>query len=238
MPTTTISSQAIAAALERSFLSPLPEPAVSALLEGSVLHHYQSGTVVAEEGSVQSVGLVVDGLIRVFVGSADGWQVTVRHVRQGGVFGVGAIFGGLAVTNVHAIHQSLILELSSDVLRSMASGDPQVSWAVAHEAADRLGSAYTELVFLSRSSLHTRVARELLDLANATASGGGLEVWIHQDELAETLGTAREVVGRILAVMKREGLIQARPGTITIVDPARLRLVAGSNGRASGHGHE
>jgi CRP/FNR family cyclic AMP-dependent transcriptional regulator len=65
-----------------------------------------------------------------------------------------------------------------------------------------------------------RVARHLLDLA---AEGGPeLVAPVSQQQLADAVGTVREVVVRVLRDLRRAGVIRTGRDRIVIVDPARL----------------
>jgi len=65
-----------------------------------------------------------------------------------------------------------------------------------------------------------RLARALLE----TAEGGASH--LTQRDLAELAGTAREVAGRELREMEREGAIRIARGMTTLVDPRRLERIA------------
>lgn len=67
-----------------------------------------------------------------------------------------------------------------------------------------------------------RLAHKLLDLAD----GAGV-VAATQQQLASELGTAREVVSRVLTEFRRRGWIESTRGTIELRDRAALRHLAG-----------
>jgi CRP/FNR family transcriptional regulator, cyclic AMP receptor protein len=71
-----------------------------------------------------------------------------------------------------------------------------------------------------------RVERHLLDLAaqprprrEAVAE---IVVPITQQELADAVGTVREVVVRVLGELRRDGVVRTERNCIVILDPARL----------------
>ena len=69
-----------------------------------------------------------------------------------------------------------------------------------------------------------RLARALIAAAN-----DGVVTTTHQT-LAAELGTAREVVSRVLRRMEREGAIVVERGAVRILDPKRLAAVARGGG--------
>lgn len=210
-------------AVRSSVFSPLESSVVATLLRDSVMHHYTQGAVVTHIGDEAVMGLVLRGLLRSFVETPDGWQLTVRYSRRGDLFGLLAIDSRQEMTGIQAIHDSVILAFDGRRVVQMASQDSALAWLLAREAASRLGHAYRELVFQARAPLDARLARELLARAISHTPTATPEIVVQQEELAEAIGTAREVIGRTLRRMRQDGLIRTRPGRITLLDPERLQ---------------
>jgi CRP-like cAMP-binding protein len=78
-----------------------------------------------------------------------------------------------------------------------------------------------------------RLARQLLLLASA---GPGRDPVVHagQQELADAIGSVREVVTRNLHALHEEGLVDVARDEITLVDPIALAQVADDPGRRPG----
>ena len=66
------------------------------------------------------------------------------------------------------------------------------------------------------------LAQQLLDVSH-----GGETVIATQQQLASELGTAREVVGRLMAEFQRQGWISTTRGTLVINDRDQLQALAG-----------
>jgi CRP-like cAMP-binding protein len=81
---------------------------------------------------------------------------------------------------------------------------------------------------VDRLALHTvqgRLARLLLDQADATASGEPLPP-LTQSDMAARLGTVREMVARTLKGFEVQGLIRLDHGAITVLDKQGLAAQA------------
>ncbi len=72
-------------ALAQSFLAQLPVDLIERLREDGERVDYPAGAVVYQAGSPPRAALVVRGLMRVFLSSPGGRQVTVRYARPGNV---------------------------------------------------------------------------------------------------------------------------------------------------------
>jgi CRP/FNR family transcriptional regulator, cyclic AMP receptor protein len=66
------------------------------------------------------------------------------------------------------------------------------------------------------------VARHLLDLAAQHQRGPDLVAHVSQQELADAVGTVREVVVRTLRELRQEGLLETGRAGIRILAPERL----------------
>ena len=81
-------------ALARSFLAELPTELAGRLRAEGERADYPAGTTVYRAGSAPQVALVVRGLIRVYLSSPGGRQVTVRYARPGDVLGIAVLVAG------------------------------------------------------------------------------------------------------------------------------------------------
>lgn len=72
--------------------------------------------------------------------------------------------------------------------------------------------------------IDVRLAERLLILA-----GGDREIAATHQEIASELGTAREVISRVLNDFQNRGLIVQSLGRITMSDKSALRAIAESN---------
>src|SRR5947208_2338039 len=74
-----------------------------------------------------------------------------------------------------------------------------VAWAFAQESAHRLYEVLEELAGKTFATVRQRVVRHLLDLAASRRTADGrLVALVNQQDLANSVGSVREVVARIL----------------------------------------
>jgi len=204
-------------ALAHSFLAELPAEVISELRAGGERADYPAGTTVYQPGSEPRAALVVRGLLRVFLASLEGRQVTVRYARPGDVLGIAVLVGGPASVGVQAVEPSGLFRLSSRTLFAAARRDARVSWAIAGELNRRLYDTLEQTAVNAFGSVRQRVAAHLLDLASA------------QQELADAVGSVREVVARVLRELRVAGVIATAADRIVILDAARLYAESGGS---------
>lgn len=71
---------------------------------------------------------------------------------------------------------------------------------------------------------HRRVAAHLLDLASAQQRPQGrLVAQVSQQELADAVGSVREVVARVLRDLRLAGIVATAPDSVVVLDAPRLQ---------------
>jgi CRP/FNR family transcriptional regulator len=215
-------------ALAHSFLAHLPPEVRDGLHTAGERADYPAGTTVYRAGSDPRAALVVRGLLRVFLTSAEGRQVTVRYARPGDVLGIAVLVGGPATTSVQAVEPSSVFRISARTLIAAARRDPRVSWAIAEELNRRLYEVLEQTAVNAFGSVRQRVAAHLLDLASAQQHPRGrLAARVSQQELADAAGSVREVVARVLRDLRVAGIVATTADSVVILDPARLYAESG-----------
>ena len=216
-------------ALARSFLAGLPPELVVSLRAEGERVDYPVGTIAYRAGDdPRAPGLVVRGLVRVFLSSSGGRQVTVRYARPGDVLGIAVLVGGPTNTSVQMVEPSSVFRIGARTLTAAALRDPRVSWAIAEVLNRRLYDVLEQTAVNAFGSVRQRIATHLLDLASdGQRPHGRLEAHVSQQELADAAGSVREVVARALRDLRAAGIVATAADSVVILDPARLYAESG-----------
>lgn len=215
-------------AFSRSFLARLPSEVVRALRAEGERTENPSGTTVYTAGAEPHAALVVRGLLRVYMTSAEGRQVTVRYARPGDVLGIAVLVGGPADVGVQAVRASALFRISARTLTAAAHRDARVGWALAEELNRRLYGTLEQIAVNAFGSVRQRVAVHLLDLASSQQhTRDCLVARVTQQELADAVGSVREVVARVLRDFRQAGVVTTSADAVVIVDAARLYAESG-----------
>ncbi|TGK12521.1 Crp/Fnr family transcriptional regulator [Leptospira fletcheri] len=220
-------------ALESSIFSSLEKQTYLPLVERGFSVRFKAGQIVERKvGDPEYAGLVVSGFFRMYLFAESGRQITVRYTKRGDMMGiVGALseeekIGEPEETFVQALTDSEILALSFEDLRKYGKRSPELAWAFAKECARRTYAALRELYGVSFTGVRQRLARHLLVNATSGENPPFLSVILSQQNLADSIGTVREVVVRELRSLKQEGLIIGHRNRIEILDPIALHSVS------------
>lgn len=221
------------AAWQHSFLESFPSAATVELASAARPEHLPAGTVLhcSGDGPFQALALVVDGLIRAYLRSSDGREVTVRYVGAGEVVGLATVISGAGDHGVQALADTAVVWLATYRLRALAARHAGVAWPLARYLAQQVLIGQELLAEDVFRSVRARVARHLLDLA--AREGAQFVVDTSHRTLADAIGSVREVVARAVRALLDEGLIERAGTRIVLLDPAALhRAASGGGGRA------
>jgi CRP/FNR family transcriptional regulator len=207
--------------LRSGFLSTLPPAAAERLVAEAIRINVPAGSIVYRDEEAPQLLVVVTGLLRIFVSSADGRQVTVRYARSGDVAGLALTISGPAPMGIQAMTPALLVALRTRTLRAMLASDPGVARACAEELGRQVQSLLVDVAEQAFLPVRQRLARQLLVLAKR-GRGRHLVVTASQQELADAIGSVREVVARTLHGLQEDDLVCVSRGGIELLDPLRL----------------
>ena len=212
----------VAAALQRSFLGRLPPDAVADLLEGQQILDLPADTTFYREGGPPRVFLMISGLVRLFL-TRSGREVTVRYCRPPDVIGTALAVEGPLEVFAQTIAPTTLHGIDVRELDEAAHRDAAVAFALAEELSHRLDETLEQIAINAFGSVKQRVATHLLDLASSAGrSDARLAAGVSQQELADAVGSVREVVARALRDFRVAGLVATSTDEVVILDAIGL----------------
>ena len=213
----------------------LPIDTIKSLVEGGRVAALSAGHTVYAEADTGGLAAVLDGLLRVYMHASDGRQVTVRYARAGDLLGVPSLVAGPAPVFVQAVVPASAFYFDADRVKRAARADASIAWLFAEESVHRLYDVLEELAGNAFASVRQRVIRHLLDLAASQPASAALTAFVSQQDLANSVGSVREVVARVLAELRAERLVRTSPGRVEILDPVRMSRQLWSRMRDQSH---
>jgi CRP/FNR family transcriptional regulator len=149
--------------------------------------------------------------------ASDSRQVTLRYARKGDLIGAAAVLTGPSLVHVQAMTDARLKMLDYPRLQRLADESPKVANWLARDLAERLNDAFQQLALRTFGTIKQRVAHHILDMA-----GGDLVAPVKQQDIADAIGSVREVVARALRELRHEHIVATGPRGIKILDPDRL----------------
>jgi CRP/FNR family cyclic AMP-dependent transcriptional regulator len=207
----------------------LPAPARAALARRGVLLSFARGEYLFHAGDApRGLFLVLEGRVRV-INERDGRRHLVHEDTAGATLGeVPLVQGGGYPASALAASATRCALFSHDALHAAIAASPDVAWFLMRGLAARIRILVARLAQMSSTPIRQVLAAMILERAIGNAP---LALGASQQELAESLGTVREVVARQLTALKRAGAIRsAGRGRIAVADRKKLTALARPGG--------
>ena len=181
---------------------------------------YRRGQVVFhDEDPADALHLVVDGHFAVRVTTPAGESVLLAIIGPGDAFGELALISDSSRgATVQAFSDGETLALHRDAFEALRRARPQVDRSLALMLAERLRRVNDLLTEAHYVDADVRVRRRLLELGEAFEG----TVPLTQEEIAQTAGTSRATVNRVLREEEAAGAVELGRGRTTITDAAAL----------------
>ena len=170
-----------------------------------------------EGDACDRVAFVTDGEIRVAKGSPEGREIEIYRVVpvEPCVLELSAAMGGHGYpANAVAASAGRAVTVPADALLSLLADDPGVQRYVFGFMSSRLAS----VMQLVQEVAFRRMDDRLAAFLRREAGGTPPAVHMTHDAIAERLGTAREVVSRLLGQMAQRGEVELRRGEVRVID--------------------
>ncbi|WP_087066001.1 Crp/Fnr family transcriptional regulator [Intestinibacillus massiliensis] len=202
-----------------------------ALLRNAVTERHAKKGEVLHNGSEDCVGLLLvkEGQLRAYMLSEEGREITLYRLldRDICLFSASCVLHSIAFdVSVQAERDTVFLHIPSSVYQELM----QQSAAVANYTNEVMASRFSDVMWLMDQVLYKRMdARVAAFLLEESALAGTAELKITHEAIARHLGSAREVVTRMLKYLQNEGAVAVSRGGVTITDAEALGQIAGDS---------
>jgi len=200
-----------------------------ALEQSALLRSVPKGTIL-HNGSLDCIGLLVirSGQLRVYITSDDGREITIYRLLEQDIclLSASCVLKSIQFDiTISAEKDTELWVISPHFYKSLM----EESAVVANYTNQILSSRFTDVMWLIEQvmwkSFDKRLARFLIDEAVLERTN---TLQITHEKIASHLGTAREVVTRMLKYFQAEGMVKLTRGAIEILDENRLEELTDS----------
>jgi CRP-like cAMP-binding protein len=217
-----------------------PHPAPSQMKEGFLAKlkaselttsFYPKGAILFEDGQ-KSRGFYVmlEGRAKVFMNAAHGKSLILGFFGPGATLGLAAaILGREQVSTAEIVRPAKVAFVSRTTLLEHLRSDAMAALDVAGLMSDACYFALRRMRTLDLCrSAQQRLARFLIELrADAFQAASSVKLDVSQETLAQMLGLSRETVARLIADLKRQGILDWKRSEMTIKNRSALEALAG-----------
>lgn len=222
-------NQLIAPAPTAGFLARVGLERAAELTAMGTRRGYPAGAILFMEGDVAHEAVVLlEGDLKVVVGSADGRDVVLDVFGPGELVGEWSVIDGKTRSaTVTALSDALVLSLPAAQFRAFLDRHPEVREGLLLDTIGRLRAQVRHQLEFGAGDAMGRVCARLVELADRFGYLDGDTTVIHsplsQADLAAWTGLSREAVVKAMRQLRSTGWISNRGPDITVHDLDRLR---------------
>lgn len=197
------------------------------ILKTAVLCSAKKGEVI-HKGAEDCIGLIliISGVMRGYILSDEGREITLYKLYDRDI----CLFSASCIMNSLQVDIFVEVTQDSDFFKIPANIYKQItleSAAAANYTNELMASRFSEVVWLLDQVLYkkmdSRIAAYILEEAEVC---GMNTIKTTHDSIARNLGTAREVVSRMLKYLSSEGAVSVSRGDIKIENKEKLTYIA------------
>ena len=198
-------------------------------ITGSAISRSVRKGTVLHNGSMDCTGLLLvkSGQLRAYILSDEGREITLYRLfdRDICLFSASCMLRSIQFeVTIEAEKDTELWLIPTEVYQSVM----QESAPAANFTNEIMASRFSEVMWLLEQILWKSFDKRLAEflLAESALEGGG-RLQITHEQIARHLGTAREVVTRMLRYFQSEGLVKLTRGAVEILEAEKLQKTAG-----------
>ena len=184
---------------------------------------FLKGTII-HEGGLECTGLLVvrTGQLRAFITSADGREISLYRLLERDIclFSAACMIRSIRFNiSIEAENDTDLWIVPAEIYQEVMKESVQLANFTNELMAERMSDVMWLMEQILWESMDRRLAEYLLEQSSLQ---GSTQITTTHEQIARDLGTAREVVTRMLKYFKSEGLIALSRGKIEILDERAL----------------
>lgn len=214
------------------FLGHFENADLAKLLEIRQTAWYPRGVVLFFEGEpARGIYVICSGEIKTFAHSAQGATVILRRVGQGEVLGISSSLSGSPYpVSAETLLPCQISFIPRSQFLTFLADHPSNYRTIIEALALQLQRSWEHTRILT---LHRHIGARLAEMLLSHALQYGqdnphgilVSLPLTQQDIADSIGTSRETVSRILSDLRKQGILRRRGNGFLIIKPRALQML-------------
>lgn len=188
--------------------------------------HYKKNTVVINQGEIsRNLFIVVYGRLKVFATDEDGNQTIFSFLHSDNFFGeLSLIDDAPRSATVITLEDAVLLSLSHSDFFEFINKHTDLYWPLFKSLTNRIRQMDETICTLTSRDIYGRLVETLYDQAQENNNGVLITDKLTHQDLAEMIGSSREMISRIFADLKNGGYIEVDKKQVIILKQLPERL--------------
>ncbi len=195
------------------------------LCQNTFEEHFESAQRIHDNSACSGLFIVKSGRLRLYILSEDGKEISLYRLAPGDICMLSASCVLQSITfdvYVDAEEPSECYRISGPAFADISSRYLEVKNYALEIAVGRFSDVMWIMQQIVFMSMDKRLAIFLLDESSVSGSD---TISMTHDQIARHLGTAREVITRMLKHFVTEGMIEVTRKGINIIDKSKMRSI-------------
>lgn len=196
-------------------------PSEEILRSSALLQQFEAGAVIMDQNqNCSGVIFVLSGIIKILKISDDGREMTLYRIGRGEtcVLTVACLLGTGDVpfpVSAYAEQDSSAVLVPVETFRKLFYESPSIQKFI----FSSMSAKFYSVLGLLESVTFKRTSDRLMDFLITKTAGGTYPLYATHEAIASELGTAREVVSRLLKDLENNGIVKLSRGKILLLKP-------------------
>ena len=189
------------------------------LASGSTNRSFPKNTVVIHENDpADSLFIIESGKVKVYCSDKNGKEFVMNTQAAGDYFGELALLDdSTRSASVRTVEKSAFCIIYKDDFNRVLDTHPNIGRQLIRNLSQRVRKLTADVKSLALQDVYGRVANVLMDLSEERGDGTlYIPEKLTQQDIADRVGSSREMVSRILKDLKAGGYIQLDKNSITL----------------------
>jgi len=179
---------------------------------------FPANTVIITENDVaDSLYILLSGRVKVYAGNEAGKEVIINTLGPGEYLGEVTLDGGVRSASVMTLEPTTCAIVTGESLREFIVAHPDFALHLIRNLSRRLRALTGSVKSIALEDVYGRVVGLLQRLSAPSGAHRVIEQKLTQQDIAEHVGSSREMVSRIFKELTTGGYVSVDGGRITIL---------------------
>jgi CRP/FNR family cyclic AMP-dependent transcriptional regulator len=184
---------------------------------GGVKRYPAHAVIITEGDTSDQLFIILTGRVKVYTGNEEGKELVIAVHGPGEYIGELALDRGARSASVITLEPSTFSVVTGATLREFVATHPDFALNLIQKLIWRVRQATGGMKSLGLDDVYARVVRLLFESSDPQGDHRVVRERMTQRDIAERVGSSREMVSRILKELTTGGYVSIEAGRITIL---------------------
>jgi CRP/FNR family transcriptional regulator, cyclic AMP receptor protein len=196
----------------------LPQVLLDAMVaRGSPRHFPANAILINEDDTTDSLYIVLSGRVKVYASGESGREVVLGEIGPAEYFGELSLFGAPRSASVKTILPTDCSIVQAADLRQLLTEHPDLALHLTAKLTHMVRRLTKEVKSLALQDVYGRIVRVLMELSEVDGDRRVIRQKLTQQDIADRVGSSREMVSRIFKELSSGGYVSVRPDHCIVI---------------------